>query len=83
MKTLSGITVACAIAAAFFLMQIVDQRDAAIRRAEAAERDAADLLKVLNGKAAFVEIRPNGDRVYTTFKTRKVTRKPLILAEAR
>ncbi len=63
-------------------MRLEAERDRAVRRAEQAEADAARLLDVINGKAAFVEIKPNGDRVYTTFKTRTVTVKPLVMAEA-
>lgn len=74
--------VALLICAAFDIGFLEQQRDAAIQRAEIAEANAAELLDLLNGHSAMIEVQPNGARIYTVFKTRKITVNPIVMAEA-
>ena len=63
------------------VLSLRDQRDAALQRAAMAELSNAELLGLLNGHTAMIEVR-NGAKVYTVFKTSRFTVRPLIFAEA-
>jgi hypothetical protein len=67
----------------FNTLRLQNERDAAIQRAAKAEASAAELLDVLNGRQAMVEVMPNGARVYTVLKMRTLTVHPIIMAEAK